>query len=31
MQSSEWAEVREEKEREKTHWTGVEVWGGAGS
>ena len=29
MQSSKWANVREEKKREKTHRTGVRVWGGA--
>ena len=29
MQSSKWVEVREEKKMEKTHWTGVGVWGGA--
>ena len=31
MQSSKWVEVREEKKMEKTHWTGVGVWGGAAS
>ena len=29
MQISKWAEVREEKKREKTHLTSVRVWGGA--
>ena len=31
MQSSKWVEVRKEKKREKTHQTGVGVWGGAAS
>ena len=31
MQSLKWAEVREEKKREKTRWNGVGVWGGAAS
>ena len=31
MKSSKWAEVREEKKREKTHRTGVGVWAGATS
>ena len=28
MQSSKWVEVRKEKKMEKTHQTGVGVWGG---
>ena len=31
MQSLKWAEVREEKKREKTHQTGIRVWGVAAS